>query len=342
MHACMVRLGTNESFGQATGEMAFHHQVRVSKESVRLYTREAGEVYERLQADAEARTILTVEAPSARHMLSVDAAKVHTTTGEWRDMKTLTLAEVKPTGKTHRNTYFSRMSDYTAFARDCQIEVHRRGLKSSPQACAVNDGADWIPEVVTACRPDAVRILDFYHAAQHLAEAARAVFGDGTPAFHAWFETHRRELRDGDPDRVLAALGQLALEHPQHVEIINATQGYLLKRRDLICYVDFKAAHWPIGSGPGEAAHKVVIQARMKRAGMRWHTDNINPMAAMRNLVCNQRWDTDWPLILKARRGSPTNKTPATPSLLPSGFKLRPRTPWRNQPVGSARARPTS
>lgn len=342
MHACLVRFGANESFGQAVGEMAFHHQLRVSKESARQHTLEAGEVYERLQAEAEARPRLTVEAPSARHMLSVDAAKVHTTTGEWRDVKTLTIAEVKPGGKTHRNSYFSRMSEYSAFARDCQIEVHRRQLKRSPQACAVNDGADWIPEVVTACRPDAVRILDFYHAAQHLAEAARAVFGDATPAFQDWFEVHRRELRDGDPDRVLAALGQLAIEYPQHVEIINATQGYLLKRRDLICYVDFKAAHWPIGSGPGEAAHKIVIQARMKRAGMRWHTHSINPMAAVRNLICNQRWEADWPLILEARRGTSSPTPPIKSSPLPSGFKLRPRTPWRNQPVGSARARPSS
>ena len=43
-------------------------------------------------------------------MLCVDAAKVLTTTGEWRDVKTLTLAEVLPDGETRQNSYFSRMS----------------------------------------------------------------------------------------------------------------------------------------------------------------------------------------------------------------------------------------
>ena len=148
----------------------------------------------------------------------------------------------------HANTYFSRLSECSVFAQQCQVEVQRRQLKRRRpgQVCAVNDGADWIPEVVTACRPDAVRILDFYHAAEHLAAAARSVFGENTPAFHAWFVTQRRELRDGDPDRVLEALADLASIHPQHAECINATQGYLLKRRDLIRYVEFKAAAWPM------------------------------------------------------------------------------------------------
>ena len=40
-----------------------------------------------------------------------------------------------------------------------------------------------------------------------------------------------------------------------------------------------------------ESGHKVVMQRRMKQAGMRWKTDNINPMLALRMALCNQRWD---------------------------------------------------
>ena len=257
MQACLVRFGTNDTFGHAAAEMKFHHQLEVSKECVRLNTLEAGRVYERVQADPVANRALSTDSTHPAHaneqerqMVSVDAAKVLTTTGtgEWRDVKTLTITEVSPNGRTYANTYFSRLSECSVFAQQCQVEVQRRQLKRRRpgQVCALNDGADWIPEVVTACRPDAVRILDFYHAAEHLAAAARSVFGENTPAFHAWFVTQRRELRDGDPDRVLEALADLASIHPQHAECINATQGYLLKRRDLIRYVEFKAAAWPM------------------------------------------------------------------------------------------------
>lgn len=345
MQACVVRFGANEPFGHAAGEMAFHYELTLSKECVRRNTLEAGTEYAQLQADTATRNTLSIQAPSRRQMMSVDAAKILTITGEWRDVKTLTIAEVMPTGQTQHNSYFSRLSEVSVFAQQCQIEVRRRGLKRSAHVCAVNDGADWIPEVVTACRPDALRILDFYHAAEHLADAARAAFGEGTPEFQAWFEAQRRALRDDDPDDVLDALAALAEQHPQHAEAINAEQGYFLKRRDLIDYAHFKAAGWPIGSGPGEAAHKIVVQARMKRAGMRWRVDNIDPMLATRNLICNQRWADDWPLIAAARvrrrARQPVLSAAPKPSGLPPAFMLRPRTPWRNQPVGAARARPT-
>lgn len=300
-------------------------------------------------------------------MLCVDAAKVLTTTGEWRDVKTLTLAEVLPDGETCQNSYFSRMTDYRLFAQQAQVEVMRRQLKHSRAACAVNDGADWIPDVVTACRPDAVRILDFYHAAEHLAESGRAAWGPQSPEFQVWFERYRRELKDGNPDNVLAALADLAVQYPDQAQVINATQGYLTQRRENICYVEFKAAHWPIGSGPGEAAHKVVIQSRMKGTGMRWHPNNIDRMAAMRNLICNERWASDWPVIVTARvaarsqpmtalagaaaptavppvssKSPPPTSSATSSSRLPPGFKLRSGISWCHQPVGQARARPSS
>ncbi len=77
------------------------------------------------------------------------------------------------------------------------------------------------------------------------------------------------ELKDGNPDHVLAGSADLAAQYPDQVQVINATQGCLTQRRQTICYVEFKAAHWPIGNGPEEAAHKVVIKSCMKSAGMR-------------------------------------------------------------------------
>lgn len=341
MEECLVRLGVKESFGQAAEEMAFHHQVTVSKEQARQHTEEAGEVYVQLQESAEAHKIFKPEPAAERLMMSVDACKVLTTTGEWRDVKTVAIAEVGPGGKAYKSSYFSRKSEYHRFAEQAQIEIWRRQIKSCREVCAINDGADWIPPVVTAFRPDATRILDFYHAAEHVAAAGASVFGEGTADFHAWFHRQCHELKEGNPDTVLADLAILATTHPQQAETINATQGYLTKRRDSICYVEFKKAGWPIGSGSGEAAHKVVIQARMKRAGMRWGEDNVDRMAAARNLICNNRWQDDWPLIVAARQ-SPSSSTTSVqpvnkPSLLPPGFILRPAVPWRNQPVGKAK-----
>jgi hypothetical protein len=104
------------------------------------------------------------------------------------------------------------------------------------------------------------------------------------------------------------------------------------RRRIVICtsYNLFKQSGWPIGSGSGEAAHKVVVQARMKQAGMRWAIQNVNPMLALRALACNDRWDSAWPAIATASRKQPGPPPPDAPtSLLPDTFKYKPVAGWR-------------
>ena len=45
------------------------------------------------------------------------------------------------------------------------METERRGVCQAKEVCAVQDGAEWIQGFVDLYRPDAVRILDFAHAA---------------------------------------------------------------------------------------------------------------------------------------------------------------------------------
>src|SRR5579872_4968225 len=59
-------------------------------------------------------------------------------------------------------------------------------------------------------------------------------------------------------------------------------------------YPTFQAAGWPIGSGSVESANKLVVEARLKGAGMRWDRQNVNPMLVLRNAVCNREWKQTW------------------------------------------------
>jgi hypothetical protein len=59
-------------------------------------------------------------------------------------------------------------------------------------------------------------------------------------------------------------------------------------------YPTYQQAGWPIGSGSVESANKLVVEARLKGAGMRWKRQNVNPMLLLRNAVCNGRWKQTW------------------------------------------------
>ncbi len=59
-------------------------------------------------------------------------------------------------------------------------------------------------------------------------------------------------------------------------------------------YRTYQETGWPIGSGSVESANKLVVEARLKGAGMRWHRRNVDPMLVLRNAVCNHEWKQTW------------------------------------------------
>lgn len=62
-------------------------------------------------------------------------------------------------------------------------------------------------------------------------------------------------------------------------------------------YPLFQAQGWPIGSGMVESGNKLVVHARLKGPGMHWAEEHVNPMLALRNILCSDRWREDWPRI---------------------------------------------
>jgi len=62
-------------------------------------------------------------------------------------------------------------------------------------------------------------------------------------------------------------------------------------------YPQFQAQGWPIGSGIVESGNKLVVEARMKGSGMHWAEAHVNPMLALRNVICSDRWKQEWPKI---------------------------------------------
>jgi hypothetical protein len=59
-------------------------------------------------------------------------------------------------------------------------------------------------------------------------------------------------------------------------------------------YPTYQETGWPIGSGMVESANKLVVEARLKGAGMHWQRAHVNPLLVLRNAVCNQRWQETW------------------------------------------------
>jgi hypothetical protein len=139
------------------------------------------------------------------------------------------------------------------------------------------------------------------HAAEHISDLGNAAIDAGSVLASDWLSKQLHELKHNGPSQVLADLGQLVATHPE-VKELSDHLAYLEKREAQMQYPTFQAAGWPIGSGCVESANKVVVEARLKGAGMRWKRTNVNPMLVLRNAVCNGRWDETWKASRKQRQ----------------------------------------
>jgi hypothetical protein len=254
--------------------------------------------------------------------------------------------------KTDQISYFSRAESAEAFSRSAVVEWHRRGGEQAHTVVAVQDGAPWIQSFIDYHCPQAVRVLDFAHALAYVATVGRAIYGAETEAFQQWYARMSKQLGHQPPQRTVNELRLLQRQHPEHPEgeAIELAIRYLEKRLPLIDYPHFRRQQIPIGSGNVESGHKVVMQQRMKQAGMRWAEENLNPMLALRVALCNQTWKTSWREIearIRQERylvtaeqnqtvtqaASPTVVTEADCQRLTSladRIAVKKRQPWRN------------
>ena len=312
MQGTMTRLGSKMPFKQAVEEVWLNQHSYVEESALRRITYlhgEAAEALERAEVERFEREAPSSEATPRQLFVSADGALIQLTTGEWTEVKTMAVGEfagiwnakkgrVQVKGK--EISYFSRSYRAREFERYALAELQRRGIDNAEQVVTINDGAEWIQGFTDYHFPKAVRILDFSHAMGYIAKAGQSVWGEGTERFNQWYKRMRHQLKHHPPQRTLADLGLLSrkAKTDEALAAIDNALHYLSKRLELIDYPHFQAQGFPIGSGSVESSHKVVVQSRMKRGGMRWAKAHVDPMLALRNLVVNERWVEGWSQIV--------------------------------------------
>jgi hypothetical protein len=298
----LVQLGSWMPFRQASRVLQDLLGVSISPETARRLCEEVGKRVEEKQT-AQAQEPWKEEASAQenthRMVLSADGAMVPLRGGEWAEVRTLAIGEVPAEAAdleqihVERLSYFSRLTDATHFTDLAEVETRRRHLVQAKEVCAVMDGADWLQALVDIHRPDALRILDFPHAAEHLNQLLEALSAGGHTFPARILERCLQVLKHRGPGALVRMADRLT-EREINQEGVREHGTYLRKRLSLMQYPLFRRAGWPIGSGMVESANKLVVEARLKGSGRRWERTNVNPMLAWPSGVCNERWQETW------------------------------------------------
>ena len=313
LQEALVRLSTHiPSFAKAAREFSWFTGAAVHPDTARQRTEAAGAVLVTYQTSEAARLLREQPAPPCTPdslLLSVDGAMVPLLHGQWTEVRTLAVGEVQPAQSsadgpdvhTTNLSYFSRRTDSTSFGDLATLELHRRGIEGARRVGAVVDGAVWCQSFIDLHYPEAVRILDFAHAAEYLTLIAQTAGPDGTLLSSERLAELRHTLKHDGPATVLSQVRALVATQPTNTELASCL-AYLESREAQMQYPDFLADGWPIGSGMVESANKLVVEDLLKGAGMHWAEANVNGLLALRNAVCNDRWEECWTVIEREQR----------------------------------------
>jgi Uncharacterised protein family (UPF0236) len=192
-------------------------------------------------------------------------------------------------------TYTGAIETAEEFGKRIYREAWKRGWSRAGKKVVIGDGAEWIWNLVAEHFPDAIQIVDLYHARQHLWEVARQLYPHEEVKQKAWMKVHQKRLLDkGKITKLVSSLRSSDSDHPEVVEKIRSEANYFERNAKRMQYPKFRRQHLFIGSGVIEAGCKTVIAARLKRSGMFWTVRGANAILTLRCSHLNGRFEDYW------------------------------------------------
>lgn len=236
-------------------------------------------------------------------MVGLDGGRVQTRVKNedgtrWREDKVVTVTSCICGRNTSDHQPQMLVSSYLAttepvgkFGRLARLEAERRGVRNAEQVLVMGDGAAWIDSVADRHFPAAVRIVDWYHAVEHLHQAAQASCPAGEADAKALSKTWETLLWEGQLDALLAELrGQAARAGPapdgapatDPRQVLRKAVVYFENHRDEMDYPTYRRNGWPIGSGVIESGVK-LYNKRVKGTEQFWNLDGAEAILQLRS-----------------------------------------------------------
>jgi hypothetical protein len=230
-----------------------------------------------------------------RHYVMIDGSMYLTREEKWKEMKlgrifkdSENIGVSKHRGMITKSEYVCHLGSHTDFFE--KLGVYTEALK---QPVFINDGARWIWNWVDAYYPDAAQILDFFHAKEHLCQFAKEYFRCPDTR-KQWTKEQSDKLLDDKVGEIIETLKGLETTNKRQVKARQCLVDYYQNNLKRMQYKTFRKKGLLIGSGAIEAAHRDILQQRLKLSGQRWTKQGIQQLANLRilyksNKLGNQR-----------------------------------------------------
>jgi Uncharacterised protein family (UPF0236) len=191
-------------------------------------------------------------------------------------------------------TYLADILSAKEFGARLRAEALRRGIARAKTVVFLGDGARWVWELARINFPEAICILDYYHACEHLTLLCQALYGEGSPAAKKRFRQWRKALLHDKLTQVIAqAKTDLPTRGPRRV-LAKKQLGYFQRNQSRMRYQTFRQSGYFIGSGVVEAGCKTVVGQRLKLSGMQWSRQGASDLLTLRCALLSGWFESFW------------------------------------------------
>ncbi len=173
------------------------------------------------------------------------------------------------------------------FATRVERECKRGGFDKAERKVILGDGAKWIWYIAGELFPEAIQIIDLYHAKGTISRVPKEVFGTDSYFGKQWGKELRDDLEAGRIDTILSKLEPFRKKCKE----AKSYTKYLINNRVRLNYPHFKKMGLSTSSGIVESGCRHVIGARVKQSGMHWTVSGANSIIALRCFILIGRFD---------------------------------------------------
>lgn len=313
----MARAGSQSQFEQAAEDLHCYAGLTLEAREIERVAEEVGRQVEQWLGVEQQRilqaagTSAPAAASPAKFYISFDGTGVPVRKSEWvgrrgkqadgsartREAKLGCVftqigldREGYPQRDPNSTTYVGAMESSTLFGWRIYAEALRRGLERAKTVVVLTDGARYNHTIIQTHFPEAVHIVDLFHAYEHLTVMAQILWGQEAKAPKAW----RDLLEAGDIGRLLRKAGKQLPASAQSKKSMLQQLRYFENNAPQMRYAEYREKKFFVGSGVVEAGCRTVIGERLKQSGMRWSVSGANAIIALRCCILSGRFEDFW------------------------------------------------
>jgi hypothetical protein len=235
---------------------------------------------------------LTLKSPQEPVYVLMDGSLIYCRKQGWKEIKLARLFNAGCRAAVQQSRNELMQSLYV-----CHLGGHRKFLdklqaytEPYAQKVFIADGAKWIWNWVEDCYEGAVQILDFYHVLEKLGIYACLQFSEQLQR-SKWMETQKEVLLGGGVEQLIAELGDTQAASKEAGKAKKEVLSYYQNNKSRMQYHLYRQKGYMIGSGAIEAAHRNVIQQRLKLSGQRWSVKGAQQIANLRACKKSKQWN---------------------------------------------------